>query len=280
MVIPSRHLGLVQAGDVSGVESTIDRAADIVESYLDLDAILSIARAAPAIRTKSQPAARQGADRVRIGVARDAAFTFYYEANLDLLRRNGAEITSFSPLEDHALPENLAGLYIGGGYPEIHAHALAGNTSMREAMRAAANAGMPIYAECGGMLYLGRRLTDLEGQDHDMVGALSIDGVMESRRMALGYAETTALRDSPILARGWTARGHEFHWSRIVAPAGSCKPAYRVVTSSGSRDEGFVIGSIVASYVHLHFASQPQLVPRWLDACRSWRKMSMIPAHR
>jgi cobyrinic acid a,c-diamide synthase len=215
---------------------------------------------------------------VRIGVARDAAFTFYYEANLDLLGRNGADITTFSPLEDRALPENLAGLYIGGGYPEVHAHALARNTSMRRAIRAVADAGMPIYAECGGMLYLGRRLTDLQGQDHDMVGVLDIDSVMESHRMALGYAETMALRDSPILSRGSTARGHEFHWSRIVARAVS-EPAYRVVTSSGARDDGFVVGSIVASYVHLHFASQRQLVPRWLDACRSWRKMSMIPAH-
>jgi cobyrinic acid a,c-diamide synthase len=279
MAVPSRHLGLVQASEIDDANHVIDRAAEMVESRLDLDALLQAARSAPPIRAAQSRAAPRIRRRVRIAVARDAAFSFYYAANLDLLIRHGATIVEFSPLEDRALPDDIAGLYLGGGYPELHAASLASNEPMKESIRAASRAGMPIYAECGGMLYLGQRLLDLDGQEHDLVGVIDLDAVMENRRVALGYAETTALRDTPMLAVGDSARGHEFHYSRIVKLPHEHQPAYRVETSGGSRDDGFAVGSVAASYVHLHFASQPKLAPRWLDQCRKWRKMAMIPTH-
>jgi cobyrinic acid a,c-diamide synthase len=278
LTVPSRHLGLVQAGEIANPNASIESAADIVESAIDLDLLLELASAAPPIRTVRAPTPKPG-ERVRIGVARDAAFSFYYAANLELLQRHGAEIVEFSPLTDSDLPDGIAGIYLGGGYPEIHAAALAKNEAMKHAIREANSAGMPIYAECGGMLYLGRTLVDLENHSHQLVGALDVEAVMENRRVALGYAESTALRDTPTLKAGASARGHEFHYSRIVKTFDGHTPAYRVETSSGTREDGFAVGSLVSSYVHLHFASQPKLVPRWLDRCRAWRKMAMITAH-
>jgi cobyrinic acid a,c-diamide synthase len=150
---------------------------------------------------------------------------------------------------------------------------------MKDALRQANLAGMPIYAECGGMLYLGRKLIDLDNRSHEMVGVLDFEAVMERRRMALGYAEMTALSDTATLPAGASARGHEFHYSRIVTSPVDHQPAYRVETSSGTREDGFAIDALVASYVHMHFASQPQLAPRWLDRCRAWQKIAMIPTH-
>jgi cobyrinic acid a,c-diamide synthase len=279
MTVPARHLGLVQAGDMPDSDGIVDRAADFMEASIDLDNLLVIARSAPALRSPEQATSEESTDRVRIGVARDAAFSFYYAANLDLLERHGADIVQFSPITDPELPSELAGMYLGGGYPEIHAAELAGNESMKESIRGASRAGMPIYAECGGMLYLGRKLTDLENVGHDFAGVLDFEAVMEPRRTALGYAEITALSDTPILSERASARGHEFHYSRIVRGASDYKTAYRVETSSGVRNDGFTSGSIVASYVHLHFASQPGLVPKWLAACRAWSKIAMIPTH-
>jgi cobyrinic acid a,c-diamide synthase len=278
LTVPSRHLGLVQAGESANANASIDDAADLVESTLDLDTLLELARAAPPLRTTRTPTPSPD-ERVRIGVARDAAFSFYYAANLELLEHHGADIVEFSPLTDRELPNGIAGIYLGGGYPELHATALASNEAMKHAIRGANLAGMPIYAECGGMLYLGRKLVDLENRSHQLVGVLNFEAVMEPRRVALGYAESTALRDTPMLKAGAAARGHEFHYSRIVKRPEAHVPAYRVETSSGTCEDGFAVGSLVASYVHLHFASQPKLVPRWLDGCRAWRKIDMIPAH-
>jgi cobyrinic acid a,c-diamide synthase len=279
IIVPGRHLGLVQANEIPESDATINRAAEIAESSIDLDNLLEVARSAPSLRSVERPAPAGSAEPVRIGVARDAAFSFYYAANLELLEHHGARIVEFSPVADCELPVGLSGIYLGGGYPEIHAAALARNESMKESIRAASRAGMPMYAECGGMLYLGRGLVDLKNEKQDLVGVLDFDAVMEPRRAALGYAETTALSDTPILSEGASARGHEFHYSRIVRRPAEHAPAYRVETSSGIRNDGFVVDSIVASYVHLHFASQPRLVPRWLAACRAWTKVAMIPTH-
>ncbi|MFN0074828.1 MAG: cobyrinate a,c-diamide synthase [Chloroflexota bacterium] len=276
LTVPGRHLGLVQASDLSGVEDTITQAAEVMAEHLDIEAIIDAASLAPPLRPTRPPLTPAHSQRLKIGVARDAAFSFYYAANLELLERHGADIVYFSPLDDESIPAGLSGIYLGGGYPEIHAARLADNTSMKESIRRVSASGLPIYAECGGMLYLARGLTDATGTRHQFVGLLEIEAEMESRRVALGYAEVTALQDSAILAQGTSARGHEFHWSRIREVKTTYTPAYCVTTSDGARDDGFVIGSIVASYVHLHFASQPRLVPRWLAACRAWSKMAMI----
>lgn len=278
LTLPSRHLGLVQAGDLESAREIIERAGDLVEQNLAVDEIITAAHSAPDLPSLRPPHPAVAAGNVRIGVARDAAFTFYYQANLDQLAQHGAEIVPFSPLSDPSLPGDIGGLYLGGGYPELHLEALSANQAMAESVRRAAGRGMPIYAECGGLMYLARGLRDAAGVTRPMVGLFDVDVRMEDRRTALGYATVTALRDSCILAGAEMARGHEFRWSRLEVepPASEC--AYRVERTDAVHTEGLIKDSVLASYVHLHFASNPNIAPRFVEACRQWRKMAMIPA--
>jgi cobyrinic acid a,c-diamide synthase len=205
--------------------------------------------------------------RARIGVARDAAFQFYYAENLDALRAAGADLVFWSPLVDRALPD-VDGLYIGGGYPELHARQLSENRPLRDVVRDFAAAGRPVYAECGGLMYLAETLEDMEGDVHAMVGVLPAGVRMLPRRMTLGYTEVTLTRDTPIAPAGAVARGHEFHFSTIDPVPPSVGRAYRLATrSGGDRVEGYLIGHVLMSYVHLHFGSNPALAASFVDAC-------------
>lgn len=206
---------------------------------------------------------------VRLGIARDAAFHFYYEDNLDLLREAGAELVPFSPLADAALPTGLDGLYIGGGFPEMFARELAKNGAMRESVRAFAVTGA-IYAECGGLMYLGRTLTDGEGRSWDMVGALPVHTGMGKRAQRLGYIEATTLVAGLLGPKGTLVRGHEFHWSAIEREDESVPSAYtvRTVRNGKMHETGLCTGHVWASYLHLHFASQPQVAANWVNHLR------------
>ena len=206
--------------------------------------------------------------RVRIGVARDAAFSFYYEDNLDLLRAWGAELVELSPLDDAALPPNVRALYFGGGFPELFADRLAANVSLLADVRRAAEAGMPIVAECGGLMYLGETLTDREGRRHQLAGILPAHSSLERGRLTLGYREMTARRDSPLLRFGEMIRGHEFHWS--VSPAPPAPSAAYSLDGPDQRLEGFASDSLLASYVHLHFGADARLAPRFVEAAAAW----------
>jgi cobyrinic acid a,c-diamide synthase len=207
---------------------------------------------------------------VRIGLARDAAFHFYYEDNLDLLREAGAELVPFSLLTDTALPTALDGLYIGGGFPEMFARELSENSSMRESVRAFAQTGA-VYAECGGLMYLGRTLTDGDGRAWEMCGALPVHTGMGSRAQRLGYIEATTLEAGPLGPKGTMLRGHEFHWSSIIREDGATLPAYAVrsVRSGETHPTGLCAGKVWASYLHLHFASQPAVARNWVEHIRS-----------
>lgn len=259
IAVPERHLGLVLAGEHP---MDIDRLADRAAGTLDVDGLLEIARAAPPLAAPGpdplpSPVARR---RAAIALARDAAFDFYYQDNLDLLRDLGAELRPFSPLRDAALPEGCGALYLGGGYPELHAAALSANAAMREAVRRFAASGRPVYAECGGLMYLAEALVDADGATHPMVGA--VPGVSEMRpRLTLGYREVEALADSPLARRGWPLRGHEFHHSALREPP--ARPAYR--RRGGEETEGVVggpAGNVLASYIHVHFGAAPRLAER------------------
>jgi cobyrinic acid a,c-diamide synthase len=206
-------------------------------------------------------------DRARIAVARDAAFTFYYEDNLDLLAAWGAEIVPFSPLADEALPDGCQGIYVGGGFPEIYAEALAANEPLHTALRRAAARGVPIYGECGGLMYLGRGLIDFDGRGHRMSGVLPVESIMQRRRVTLGYRTATALRSTPLLPAGVQVMGHEFHYSELATPIGDDTAAYRLAERDDA-PEGYAAGNVVASYVHLHFGGRPESVLRFIDACR------------
>ncbi len=260
LAVPERHLGLLLAG-----EYTMDfsRLAEQAAKTLDVDGLLAIARTARPLPDAHDPLPPPVSQRrAVIGVARDAAFDFYYEDNLDLLRDLGAELRFFSPLDDPAPPEGAGALYLGGGYPELHAERLFVNLPMRRAIRAFADSGRPVYAECGGLMYLSEMLIDQAGTRHRMVGLVPATSAMRTR-VTLGYREAEALVDSPIAAAGDVVRGHEFHYS--VLESGPDPSAYRRL--GGTETEGFVTGpraNVLASYIHVHFAANATVAERFV----------------
>jgi cobyrinic acid a,c-diamide synthase len=254
---PERHLGLHAPGDAN--PHHLARLADLVEAQFDLDRLLAVTRR-PAPLAPASP--EQTARRARLGIARDEAFSFYYEDNLALLGAAGAELVEFSPLRDR-LPPGLDGLYFGGGYPELHAAELASNEPMLAAVRDFARSRRPVYGECGGMIYLGEAIT-VDGEEHRMAGALptrtAFPGPLE-----LAYAEVETLGGG--LGEGHVARGHWFHKARDGG-GGATAPAYRLRLRSGAvRPEGHRDGNVVASWVHLHFGSRPELAAAFVAAC-------------
>ncbi|WP_261665073.1 cobyrinate a,c-diamide synthase [Deinococcus sp. Marseille-Q6407] len=256
--LPERHLGLLAAEEAAWDEAAALQAA----RFLRLDALLAATRL-PALA----PAAplQFPEPRARIAYAWDAAFSFYYPDALDELRLAGAELLPFSPLHDAGLPENVGGLLLGGGYPELYADQLSRNVSMRRAVRDFAAAGRPVIGECGGLMYLGQSLLDLEGAEHEMCGVIPARTRMQPR-LSLGYREAAALHASPLAPAGAVLRGHEFHYSERLDPPSH--PAYRWTTAAGEVvEEGRAQGKVLASYLHLHLGADPALARRLVEAC-------------
>jgi len=210
---------------------------------------------------------------VRIGVATDNAFCFYYQDNLDLLVNRGAEIIPFSPLKDQKLPDDLDGLYFGGGYPELFARALSLNTGFHDQILTQCHQGMPIYAECGGFMYLCRTICDLEGNTLPMTGCFPFETAMFPRLRSLGYREITLQKDTLIGQRGHTVRGHEFHYSKLTASPDDCETVYRLTSRTGmdQMHEGFQVKRTLGSYVHLHFGSHPDVAQRFIKTCLDYQ---------
>ena len=236
-------------------------------SSLDLDHLLELsARADVAV---ALPKGRvRSSDRARIGIARDAAFCFYYRDNLELLCSLGAELIEFSPIADRSLPPGLDGVYLGGGYPELHAEALSANESMRAAIAEFAATDAPVYAECGGFMYLTQAIADAQGQTWPMAGIFPTIARMQKRLAKLGYIEVESSEPDGWLAPGERARGHEFRYSEIDPVPETIHRAYRDAA------EGYRVRSVLGSYVHLHFLSCPGFAQRFVNACaqrRRWR---------
>jgi cobyrinic acid a,c-diamide synthase len=260
IAIPERHLGLHAAADVD--PQNIDTLADLAEKYFNVDALLQLDCPFDTALVHSQS---MTAPRVRIGVARDRAFSFYYEDNLDLLREEGAEIVPFSPIADGQLPAGLDALYFGGGYPELYARELSDNASMLDAIRAFVRSGKPVYAECGGLLYLAQQLTTSEGSIYPLVGIMPLAMEMTGKLVDFGYVTVTFTQDCLLGRKGATIRGHSFHYSRIVSSS-EISSSYQVEFSlSGKRQqEGFTAGNVLASYVHLHFRANPSVAQHFV----------------
>ena len=256
--LPERHLGLVMAGEVL-TEETIAQLADWFEKGVDVDRLLALAGPSSAPATAAHIHAIEPS--ARIGVARDAAFCFYYQDNLDLLRRFGAEIIEFSPLHDAHLPPQLDGLYLGGGYPELHAAALAANQTMLAGIR---NFKGCIYAECGGFMYLTREIIDAEGAPHRMAGLFPTSARMQKTRSRLGYVTVQPAAEWNWLNPQMTLRGHEFRYSAIDAMPAAVPRRYRVQSNNGEHAEGYSVGRVLAGYVHLHFASCPEFAENFI----------------
>ena len=275
MHVPSRHLGLVPAAERASAAATLDHIAAVAEEHLDLDALLAAARTAPALDVEPwspelavTPAVPADAQRPVVAVAGGRAFTFRYPETVELLDAAGARVVEVDPARDEALPEGTRGLYLGGGFPEVHARSLTTNRPLVQQIRAAVEAGMPTVAECAGMLYLTESL-----DDHPMVGALPASAAM-GQRLTLGYREAVSTTDSVLGPVGTRVTGHEFHRTHTTPSAGT--PAAWILDG---RKEGFALdpantgrATLVASYLHTHWAGTPQIARAFVDAAAAWRR--------
>ncbi|HEX4446360.1 MAG TPA: cobyrinate a,c-diamide synthase [Polyangiaceae bacterium] len=269
---PERHLGLRRADEATLPSALLDHWGALAEEWFDLDAILGVARSSPDLGLAPEHTTKTVGVRCRLGIARDEAFHFYYEDNLRRLESLGAELVPFSPVHDAGLPE-VDGLYLGGGYPEAHAAALAANTPMREAVARFARAGGPVYAECGGLMYLTRGIVTVEGEEHAMVGLLPSRARMCGKLQALGYVEVETTASTILGAAGVRFRGHQFRYSELAPALGESKgEAERVYSLRGRRGDGAVLEgyrtqNVLASYVHAHWASNPGVASGLVESC-------------
>jgi cobyrinic acid a,c-diamide synthase len=261
LTIPDRHLGLVPRDEDATLLPTIAHARDVVAESCDLDVILALARAAPPLAAPSQ-SAPDAPPTCRIGVIRDRAFTFYYPENLEALEGAGAQLVPVDALSGERLPE-VDALYIGGGFPEVFMDDLAANSGLRADLHDAAQAGLPIYAECGGLMYLSRSLS-WQGRHRPMVGVLPCDVEVVERPQGHGYVAGKVITDSPFFPVGTCLRGHEYHHSRVYAMDEGMTFAFRLSRGKGLGNglDGIVQGNVLAAYTHLHAAG----VPGWAGA--------------
>jgi cobyrinic acid a,c-diamide synthase len=269
--LPERYLGLVPRFEDSGAAEFFGRAATAVDAAVDLRRLLDLAEVGTVNSgaARSPFAAPPARPRARLALARDRAFGFYYADALDLLTHLGLEIVEFSPLKDAALPADCNGVYLGGGFPELFGAELAANTSLIRDLRAAARSGLPMYAECGGLMYLARGVTDAEGRRHMLTGLIPAEVTLADARLTLGYRTAVATRDSLLLRRGESVQGHEFHYSRLT-PSRGVPGAYAVAGRAPERD-GYARANILASYLHLHLAGVPHAAARLAEACAARR---------
>ncbi|HYL60680.1 MAG TPA: cobyrinate a,c-diamide synthase, partial [Candidatus Acidoferrales bacterium] len=281
LAFPERHLGLLVADEASVPRRVIDGWTKLAAEWLDLDAIVALARSAPeldvgaALRTAPAPTPT----RCRIGVAHDDAFHFYYEDNLNRLRELGAELVNFSPCRDRSLPA-VDGLIFGGGYPEAMARELSSNAAMLEAVRAFAARGGLIYAECGGLMYLCEGIRTLDGATWPMAALIPGIAVMSDRLQALGYVEVETRADSILGPAATRLRGHQFRYSTLDGGRSetAAERIYDVKPRWGGAAfaEGYRAGSVLASYVHAHWASNPGVAEHLVRAC----EQSRLSRHR
>jgi cobyrinic acid a,c-diamide synthase len=261
VVAPERHLGLVPAGEREGrTRTALAALADAAERHVDLDSVVALARRAiaPGGTDVWDPAPAAPVTRAaRIAIADGPAFCFHYRENLELLEAAGSELAPFDPLVDEALPAGASALLLAGGFPEIFGAELAANTALRAAVATFAASGRPVLAECGGLLFL---CQDLDG--HEMCGVLPARARMAGS-LRLGYREATTATTTPWLRVGERVRGHEFHYSRVDPPHGDASAAWTLAARGHERAEGFVVGAVQASYLHVHWAAHPELAHRF-----------------
>lgn len=275
--LPSRHLGLVSAKETDWNDALIDQLAQAAKQHIDLNQLLAQAKQALPLPSAEATSPCADGPSLRIAVARDAAFQFYYPDLFDALEQRGCQLQFFSPLTDSQLPEQCDALYLGGGYPEVHGETLSENTSMRQSMRQFCASGRPVYAECGGLIYLCQGVEGRE-QRWPMIGVLPCWARMLEKRKALGYVEATLQMPSLFGPENTRLRGHEFHYSELCNdPIGvdGWQAAYRLKHNRSGRchAEGYQKGNVLASYAHLHLGSQPQAVEAFLTKVRQVKDM-------
>lgn len=283
ITLPDRHLGLVPTDELPELRPLCDRLASLAETSFDWNLLRPLLRIGKLgklgklgkIETPPPPISTTDAkiqnpkSKIRLAVARDRAFSFYYADNLELLERLGAELAFWSPLQDAALPEGVGGLYFGGGFPEVFAAELAANPAARAAVGAAIRAGLPTYAECGGLMYLSQNIVDFDGNAWEMAGVLPTEAVM-GKRLTLGYRRAIAQQDTFLHRQGETLWGHEFHRSHLTRSSET--PLYHLQPydpQSPAIPEGWQSPTLHASYLHVHWGARPEIAARFVAACHN-----------
>ena len=265
--IPERHLGLHMGDESPLQEEQIDSLARAIEEHIDIDHLLQVSTVT-INESLQKPPGQPVAQRVRLAVARDQAFCFYYQDNLDLFERAGIDLVFFSPLHDALLPENIDGIYIGGGYPELYARQLSGNEEMRRRIKDWVDCGRVLYCECGGFMYMATKLIDLQDTHFAMAGVFPATIVMKERLSRLGYKEVTLTDDCLLGKAGDQLFGHEFHYSTIQEIDPSIATVYQL--RDGSK-EGYAVKNALGGYVHLHFGQSAKAVEYFYTILRKGR---------
>jgi cobyrinic acid a,c-diamide synthase len=275
--LPDRHLGLVTAVEHPRRGEALARAAAAVAGHVDLDRVERIAARAPSIELEVADA-RPGRSRVTIGYFADEAFSFYYPENLESLEDAGVRLVAVSPSDDAALPE-LDGLYIGGGFPEVHAARLADNRAFASSVLDRVARGMPVYAECGGLMYLAREL-EVDGAVYPMSGVLDLVVQQTAKPQGHGYESVVIDRENPFFPAGLELVGHEFHYSRIVGGQARGATVAHVTRGSGTGEhrDGIVVGRVWASYLHLHASATPDWAAGLLETAVGYAAETTQPA--
>ena len=272
IVMPQRHLGLLPAAENKVLDQTLTALAQLVEEQIDLTKLLSLAQQAPALKASALLPEAQSFKGVRLAVARDEAFNFYYQDSLDYLVELGATLVFFSPLRDTKLPPDVDGIYIGGGFPEQFLPMLSANQLLKQELVERSQQAMPVYAECGGFMYLCESITDLAGQCFAGVGLVPARVKMGQRLAALGYVQARLTKTCLLGEPGMILKGHEFHWSTMEDLPAEVN-VYQLTGGRGQegRGEGYASKEILASYVHIHFRYNPGAAQNFLMACQKYR---------
>jgi cobyrinic acid a,c-diamide synthase len=274
--LSERHLGLIPTPEkAEELKPILSEITKLIEENLDLDKVVEISKSSgelPRALSEIYPV-KAWSHRATIGVAFDEAFNFYYQDNLDILKAYGAKIVFFSPIHAQGIPGAVDGLYIGGGFPEVLPECLEANERMRKSLKKAAEDGLPIYAECGGLMYLSDSITDFNGRSYRMVGLLKGRTVM-TKRLTLNYTEAETICDNILSISGQLLKGHEFHYSQMVDVPADATFAYLMKRGVGidGRHDAWLEYNVLASYMHIHFAYDVKLAQSFIQACRKHRR--------
>jgi cobyrinic acid a,c-diamide synthase len=277
ITFPGRHLGLVPAQEHPKSEEAIQSASEIMGKYLDTEQVWKIAQNAPPLDCDIKDEPDCSKKSLKIGVIRDSAFQFYYPENLDALKRAGADLIEFSALTDH-LPLSIDALYIGGGFPETHASALSENVTLRHEIKSAVEKGLPIYAECGGLMYLSRALT-WDGKTYPMVNILPAEIGVSKKPQGHGYTMITVTGPNPFFTTGTILRGHEFHYSyvRSMDTTDQYSFVFNIMKGKGITEgmEGICYKNVLATYTHVHAMGTPEWVQGMIKAAGAYKEKNL-----
>jgi len=274
ITLPERHLGLVPAGELNRLSSIFDQLAEQIEKTVDIEALLEIAQTESKLELM-EPFEKRNTEPLRIGIAKDAAFNFYYQDALDLLEKYEAVTwVPFSPLKDSCLPEDLQGIYLGGGFPEVFSKELALNKAFKTDLLEKLESGMPYIAECGGLMYLCEALIDLEGQSHAMLGWLKGTTQMKQRLQRFGYSQVTTTGPTVFGEEGQCIKVHEFHHSEAKIDEATSYKVEKIKKGQVVKKWrcGYQKKNGVAAYAHMHFASNMDFARGFVDTCVLWKK--------